>query len=275
MPMRSVDVTRGDREGKKSNTDLVAVEEALAIDLIYGPAHNRNLHRLTTTMRTPGDDTVLVLGLLFSLSIIDRASDVLEVVPCARGGLDPEAIDRLTVYLDVSRSYAPLDFAEGHPRYSSCGVCGGTNLPKPLDRGTFRRNLTIPTALLRGLPERMKQEQEVFNKTGGTHGAALFDERGELLALGEDVGRHNALDKLIGCLLMSDRLPLDQCILLMSSRASFEIIQKASRARIPIVAVIGAVSSQAIDLANQSSITLIGFLRPDRLSIYTHEARII
>lgn len=264
------------RDGKiQVDDDVIALEQALSVDLIHGPVHNRNFHPLTTIMRTPGADDDLVIGLLFSLGIIDKAVDVIAIEPCLRGQADSNAQERIGVHLAYNHAFLPLHFLEGLPRYSSCGVCASYQLPKVHENhGESEINLQATSAILTTMPNIMSSKQAMFNVTGGVHAAALFDVHGNMIDIFEDVGRHNALDKLIGHMLLTNRT-LTSGILLLSSRGSFEIIQKAARARISIVAVMGAVSSMAVEAATLSGITLIGFLGKDRLNIYTHNERIV
>lgn len=254
------------------STDLLAQEEPLIIDIEYGPLHNRTRQRLTTTMRTPGNDVELAIGLLFSLGIVTSMTDIIDITPCQRKVLLQEESALLTVQLTHTTTFSPHSFSFGHARYSSCGICGSHELPATAK--IFATTFSLKAATLIALPEKMRAHQTIFHHTGGVHAAALFDQKQNLLALFEDVGRHNALDKLIGHALATGRLNLSECILLLSSRASYEIIQKAASAQIPVVAVMGAVSTLAVSEALKSNISLIGFLRTERLNVYTHEQRI-
>lgn len=268
--MKYTPVIRHQNHSLKSTMDKIADESPLAIDLVYGPSHNRSRYRLATTMRTPGHDCELALGLLFSLGIIKTMSDIADATVCAR--LNAESPRTVTIHLGHHTPFSPHQVSFGHVRYAACGVCASIDVPKStkLTPSTF----TMSTRALLSLPEKMRARQQLFNQTGGVHAAALFDGRARLCALFEDVGRHNALDKLIGFMVNNQSLPLAQFVLLMSSRASYEIIQKASVAQIPMIAVMGAVSSLAVTEALASDICLIGFLRADRFNVYTHEQRV-
>lgn len=259
-------------EGHSDLMDAVAIEKPLALDLVYGQDIRRTSARLATTMRTPGHDVELALGLIFSLGIIDNVDDCL-ASSCPRNVLDKNnEIDSITLTLHPRVNYSPLDHGFAHARYSSCGICGMENftsenkIPLP--------NFYVDRKIILSLPSIMRTNQHVFQDTGGTHGAALFSRRGELIALFEDIGRHNALDKLVGHLLLHDLLPARDRILLMSSRGSIEIIEKAARAGIAVVVVLGAVSTLAISLAQKSGVTLIGFLQRECFNVYSYPERI-
>lgn len=252
--------------------DDVAIEAPLAIDIMYGKAFHRKYARFTTTMRSLGHDRELAFGLLFSEGIIDDVEHVIAIEPCLRGRLAGTSSERITVHLDFDRAFQPLDHATAHPRYAGCGICGSKDLP-PKHPKTVARSAGVDVSTLLRMPDQITHAQKVFAHTGGVHAAALFDEQGRLRVLFEDIGRHNALDKLIGHGLLQN-IDVSRGTLVLSSRASFEIVQKAARARVAIVAVMGAVSSLAVELAEQHGITLIGFLRSQRCNVYTHYYRV-
>lgn len=233
---------------------------------------------LAVIMRTPGHDQELALGFLFTEGIIQGPEDVLEV----RAASDNEGLPLVNV-IDVILRAECLEHATKHTAQrnfavsSSCGLCGKDSIA-----AVFCMNEPLPSDDLRisahglyGLPAVLREAQAVFAHTGGLHAAGLFSMQGELILLREDVGRHNAVDKLIGHGLLQRTLPYSRCILLVSGRTSFEIIQKAVRARIPYIAAISAPSSLAVELAHQSGITLIGFLRAQTMNVYTHPERIV
>lgn len=254
-------------------TDVLACERALVIDVEHGQSFHRKVSRLATTMRTVGHDQELAMGLLFSLGIIDDQKDVLEIVPCLRSKLEPTDVDHVAVHLNYDRYYLPSSYAFGHARYSSCGICGSYQLPT-IDSFVGNSDVKIDVETLLAMPEKMAARQAIFKATGGSHGVAWFDIHGSVMAIFEDVGRHNALDKLVGHFLMRGMLP-HEGVLAITSRASFEIVQKAIRANVKIVAVMGAVSSLSVELADGHGVTLIGFLRSDRFNIYTHPFRVL
>ncbi|MFE0426019.1 formate dehydrogenase accessory sulfurtransferase FdhD [Streptomyces sp. NPDC058953] len=252
--------------------DTLVAEEPLEIRLNGEP--------LAITMRTPtGDDFALATGFLVSEGVIGAAGDVTRVLYCA--GATAEGVNTYNV-VDVKLAPGvPLpDFQLRRNVYttSSCGLCGKASLDAVRTRTRFPiadgpRGWLTP-ALLAGLPDRLRAAQRVFDATGGLHAAGLFSETGELLDVREDVGRHNAVDKLVGRALRNDGLPLSRTILLVSGRASFELVQKAVMAGIPALAAVSAPSSLAVDLAAESGLTLVGFLRGERMNIYTGTERI-
>lgn len=271
--MHSLPKISMDRTGFHHDEDYIAEENILNIDLVYGPRHNRSHYRLSSILRTPGHDCELVAGLLFSLGIIHDHDDVEDASACSRGRLDDAAFHTMTIALKPGVPFSPLDFSCAIPRFSGCGMCSSSHLDTQVHT-VVKDDMNVDISLLLSLAQRMTDVQPIFKKTGGTHAAALFNQAGSLIAGFEDVGRHNALDKLIGCMLAHDRAMLQSGILLMSSRASFEIVQKAARAQIPLVATFSAASSLAIQLADQSCITLVGFLRQERCNVYTHPQRL-
>ena len=226
---------------------------------------------VSITMRTPGNDDELAAGFLLTEGLIHRYQDILRIEPCERN--DFGNLINVQLAPDVAVDFEKLTrhvFAS-----SSCGLCGKATIEAV--RSQFPRvesKLAIDAASLLALPEKMRQSQSTFTLTGGLHAAALFSGNGDLLVLREDVGRHNAVDKVIGHALLHGRLPLVQHILLVSGRASFEILQKALAAQIPIVAAVSAPSTLAADFATDSGQTLVGFLRENRMNVYSHPQRI-
>ena len=258
-------------------SDTLAIEEPLEISLAYGDRSCRLSKNISVTMRTPGNDAELAVGFLFTEGIISSKSELATIAyqmkPCAsnqQNSIQVELADGLFPKLqDVERNFYTT---------SSCGVCGKGSIEAIKTTSSFeidRENtLSIDQQLLIDLPVKLRAHQRVFEATGGLHACALFSEEGELIQVREDVGRHNALDKLIGYALNTDLLPLDKSILLLSGRASFELVQKAAMVGISIIAAVGAPSSLAVQLANEFGITLIGFLRESRFNIYTMANRI-
>jgi len=242
--------------------DRVVVEEPLEIRLGRTP--------LAVTMRTPGEDRELAAGFLFTEGIVRKLSDIEEIAGPLRSLPNVVSIKlRRGVRFDRERLMRHF-FAT-----SSCGLCGKTTLAAIYARTRpIASHLRIPLKLLYSFPAHLRAAQETFEETGGLHAAALFNECGELLILREDVGRHNAVDKTIGAALMQGRLPLDGHVLLVSGRASFEIMQKALMARVPVVAAVSAPSSLAVALARKFKMTLVGFLRDETCNIYAGAARI-
>lgn len=250
--------------------DPVVVEAPLEY-LLHHPSLGAEPVSYGTTMRTPGDDEHLALGFLYGEGIVDRPEDIEAVESSTRR---PNVVNiRLRPEVAMEMQLATRRFSAG----SSCGVCGTTGLDAAIARAAaIRIGTTKPMdlAVLLSLPKKMRDAQEKFGDTGGIHAAALFDFAGNLLSIAEDVGRHNALDKLVGECFMRGRLPLTERVLLLSGRASFELLQKALRSGVSIVAAIGAPSSLAVNLALASGLTLIGFLRERAFNIYSHPERI-
>ncbi|MFY4720686.1 formate dehydrogenase accessory sulfurtransferase FdhD [Streptomyces sp. LaBMicrA B280] len=261
------------RDGAVSTRpDTLVAEEPLEIRLNGKP--------LAITMRTPGDDFALAAGFLVSEGVLAAASDLQNIVYCAGATADGS-----NTYNVVDVRTAPgislPDFTLERNVYtsSSCGLCGKASLDAV--RTTTRwpiadtPRLRVTPALLAGLPERLREAQRVFDRTGGLHAAALFTEDGRLLDIKEDVGRHNAVDKLVGRALQNGGLPLSRTVLLVSGRASFELAQKAVMAGIPVLAAVSAPSSLAVDLAAETGLTLVGFLRGSSMNVYAGDDRIV
>ncbi len=257
--------------------DFLAVEEPLEIRL-DAVVHGKREHRaVSITMRTPGNDEELAVGFLFTESIIKSRSDVDYARPCGLllNGFTHTNTVRVRITDDVEIDWKRLD--RHFYTSSSCGVCGKSSLESVYNLQTITPSsmqILVTTDLICSLSGKLKETQEIFQRTGGLHASALFTLSGELLQLMEDVGRHNALDKLIGSQLLANQLPLNNRILLLSGRASFELIQKAAAASIPVVAAVGAPSTLAVELAQKCGITLIGFLKENRFNIYSGAERI-
>jgi FdhD protein len=259
--------------------DLLAVEEPLEIRLGFGPLDLREELKVSVTMRTPGNDFDLAIGFLFTEGIISSATDILSVKYCTDGNRTEnlENIVRVELHphIDVDASVLQRNFYTA----SGCGICGKVSIDAihtvcriNVDSSDWKLNKDV---VLR-LNDALRNKQQVFEYTGGIHAAALFDTFGNLIALREDVGRHNALDKLIGHFLMTNTgsvIP-KHSVLLLSGRASFELLQKAAMAGIQIVCAVGAPSGLAVETAKSFGITLIGFLRDNRFNIYSNPARI-
>ena len=251
--------------------DTLVAEEPLEIRLNGKP--------LAITMRTPGDDFALAAGFLVSEGVLANAYDVQNIVYCAGA-----TVDGSNSYNVVDVRTAPdvvmpdITLERNVYTTSSCGLCGKASLDAVRTTARWPIADTPPVrvepALLASLPDRLRAAQRVFDRTGGLHAAALFSEEGELLDIREDVGRHNAVDKLVGRALQNGDLPLSRVILLVSGRASFELAQKAVMAGIPVLAAVSAPSSLAVDLAVETGLTLVGFLRGSNMNVYAGEDRI-
>lgn len=272
-PLAPVQIQRFS-EGRFSVTpDLLAEEAPLEIRLQFGKAEARKERALAVTMRTPGQDAELALGFLFTENIIAQAEDVLFVRHCEN--TPPEARGNvLRVGLNPLLAINWEKLQRHSYTSSSCGVCGKTSIENVQQACPTARHTpaSLRPEVLLGLPEKLREAQAVFSHTGGLHACGLFTEDGELLALREDVGRHNAADKLIGYMLRKKIKPAHK-ILLLSGRASFELVQKALMFGFPAVAAVGAPSSLAVSLAEAGGLTLVGFLRRERFNVYSYEQR--
>jgi FdhD protein len=266
-----------DNESAKT-IDALAIEEPLEIRIEYGVAGQRKTQNVSVTMRTPGNDAELALGFLFTEGIIKETKNVASINHCIIAC--PEDKENV-IQVSLNEELQP-DLHKTERNFyttSSCGVCGKSSIEAIRTVSAFNDNEfsenQINAAILYQLPTILQKHQDVFADTGGLHASALFNSSGELILVREDVGRHNALDKLIGVALNKGLVPLNQQILLLSGRASFELVQKAAMAGINIIAAVGAPSSLAVQLAQEFNITLIGFLRNQRFNIYTGENRIL
>ncbi|MEU6064316.1 MULTISPECIES: formate dehydrogenase accessory sulfurtransferase FdhD [Streptomyces] len=251
--------------------DTLVAEEPLEIRLNGKP--------LAITMRTPGDDFALAAGFLVSEGVLAAASDLRNIVYCAGATVDGSNTYNV-VDVRTAPDVAVPDITLERNVYttSSCGLCGKASLDAVRTTARWPISDTPPVriepTLLASLPDRLRESQQVFDRTGGLHAAALFTEGGELLDIREDVGRHNAVDKLIGRALQNGDLPLSRTVLLVSGRASFELAQKAVMAGIPVLAAVSAPSSLAVDLATETGLTLVGFLRGSSMNVYAGAHRL-
>ncbi|HLZ58580.1 MAG TPA: formate dehydrogenase accessory sulfurtransferase FdhD [Ktedonosporobacter sp.] len=268
-----VEATHWQENEAQLHEEQITVEEPFEVHI--------GQQSLAVIMRTPGHDHELAMGFLFTEGVIHAADDILKI----EDALDPDGLPLANVvnvelrHRRQQEAFQPQPAAfERHFAVSaSCGLCGKNSIADlmlstpPLEHDTLR----VASTLLYGLADQLRSQQAVFQHTGGLHAAGLFSLIGDLLLLREDIGRHNAVDKLIGYGLLHDTYPYDQHILLVSGRTSFEIIQKALLARIPYVVAISAPSSLAVELADQGGITLVGFMRGRSMNVYTHPERII
>ena len=261
----------------KEISDEVAIEEPLEFSICFGPTSSRSNKNIAITMRTPGNDFELAVGFLFSEGVINNKNDILSVSRNTQLVDDSNLENTVLIELNESVKLDP-DKIRNFYINSSCGICGssmveGISKIQPIDSNTS--NLEINESILRQLPENIKQKQDAFGITGGLHASALFNAKGEMLDLFEDVGRHNALDKLIGLKINENALPLSSFGLMLSGRTSFELVHKSALAGIPMIVAIGAPSSLAIEAAWEYEITLVGFLSSDRFNIYSYPKRIV
>ena len=253
------------QNGQRSpQIDTIVVEEPMEIRVAVAG----NVHSISVTMRTPGNDFELAAGFLFTEGVIRDRSAIERIAYCTGG--DEQHYNIVTVHLRPGVAFDPTKFSRHVYTTSSCGICGKASLEQVRAALPAKPLLSFvpPDDQLLLLPDKLRQAQVIFSKTGGLHASALFDAQGKLRVLREDVGRHNALDKLVGSQLLEDALPASETILVVSGRVSFELVQKALMAGIPALAAVGAPSSLAVELAREFGLTLIGFLRGDRFNIY-------
>jgi len=256
----------------RESTDFVAAEEPMEIQLLWHKDGMSIRKSVSITMRTPGHDGDLAAGFLFTEGVLQTASQVYKIAEA------PGNENIIVVSLAADTQPVLNGMERNFYTTSACGICGKASIDALKTVSIFKdiiSEIKVAAQVLQGLPEKLLAQQELFESTGGIHAAAFFSTTGELLALREDVGRHNALDKLIGAAFLSGKLPLANEVLLLSGRASFELVQKATMAGIQVIAAVGAPSSLAVSLAEEAGITLVGFLRKDRLNIYTHPHRIL
>ena len=266
------DIDRVSDTSSRRRRDAVAVEEPLEIRIATAAGEE---HQVAVTMRTPGDDFDLTAGFLFSEGLLAHRSDVADLRYCVE--VETQEYNIVTVQLSETARFDPAELTRNFYTTSSCGVCGKASLEAIEIRGCApipAEGPTVTGEIVRSLPEALRSSQPVFERTGGLHAAGLFDVSGELQLLREDVGRHNALDKVIGERFLNGGLPLGDAVLAVSGRTSFEIMQKALAAGIPIVVAVGAPSSLAVDVAKEFGMTLAGFAKPTGFNVYTGRHRI-
>jgi FdhD protein len=253
--------------------DTLATEEPMEIRLLAG----QTMQTVAVTMRTPGADFELAAGFLYGEGIIDSPDDVQKISYCIDSDLDTEQrYNIVNVELRGGHEFDLRPLERHFYTTSACGVCGKASLEQLELRGcpVMTAGPEVSAEVINTLPEKLREAQGLFDATGGLHAAALFDDKGELIALREDVGRHNATDKLVGWALLEGRLPLSEHVVLVSGRSSFEILQKSLAAGAPVVCAISAPSSLAVDVAKQFGMTLVGFLRGGRFNVYAGSERI-
>lgn len=270
---RSVTKIKGTTSETKQ--DLLAVEEPLEIRLGFGPKDKRAQRSLAITMRTPGHDFELAAGFLYTEGIIHSADDFFHINHCT----DSEGKLSQNIIRVELQPHIELDwnkFSRHFYTNSSCGICGKASIEslEGMCPHKLHSDFKMKASVLHGFNDAMRQTQSVFEHTGALHAAALFDKNGKLVRLREDIGRHNALDKVIGAALIKDEIPLAQHAIMLSGRSCFELIQKALMAHIPIVLAVGAPSSLAVETAENFGITLIGFAKNNAFNIYSSQEKI-
>lgn len=262
--VRPVRVLHVSPDGTASRADVAATEEPMEVRVEGEP--------FAVIMRTPGTDRELTAGFLLAERVVLNATDITALER------DAQAPNRIDVRLCAARAGELASRADKRRRVvmnSSCGLCGRVTIESVcVDAADIRADWTVPSHVILGLPEALRRGQAVFDETGGLHGAGLFDRSGTLEILAEDVGRHNAVDKVIGRMLLDGRVPLANSMLFVSGRTSYEIVQKAYLAGIPIVGAVSAPSSLAVELAEEAGITLLGFVRGSAFNVYSHGHRV-
>ncbi len=270
MQTVTLPVFRFQNEKLSEMEDILAIEEPLQISVLYQSGGHTSETKVSITMRTPGEDAALATGFLYTEGILTERPQI-------------EAIRQLSEN-EVQIVLSPqtkIDFTGFNRNFyttSSCGVCGKTSVNSihTLKSGYFSSTeFRVSKEIVTGLNEIVRKQQSVFESTGGLHASALFTPEGILSGLSEDVGRHNALDKMIGKKFLEEKLPLNQYLLFLSGRASFELIQKAAMAEIPVVCALGAPSSLAVELARSINMTLLGFVKPHSFNLYSGAERLI
>lgn len=279
LPVQSVSITKINELSSQTTDDIIVVEEPLEIRLGFGPMDMREETNVSITMRTPGNDFELATGFLFTEGIIKSGEDILSIKYCTNHQKKEQQYNIVRIELMPDVEFEATAFNRNFYMTSACGICGKASIDAiavHCVKSEINDDFKIDKQLVFSLSDKLKQKQTIFNNTGGIHAAALFSMNGDLLLTMEDVGRHNALDKLIGSLVALNKLQLaENAVLFLSGRASFELLQKATMAGVKIVCAVGAPSSLAVETAEEFGITLIGFLRDGRFNIYTHKNRII
>lgn len=258
--------------------DWLVSEEPLEIGVSWGPLEHRKYQSVAVTMRTPGDDIHLTTGFLFTEGLIQGREELLQVRHMGQLLQESEQEQIVLAELHPAKVVDLQKLSRHFYTTSSCGVCGKASLELVRQQCSFELSTPkpfLPLELLYQLPEILKSHQSVFHTTGGLHAAALFDAEGNLLYCAEDVGRHNAVDKMIGWAVMEDLLPLDHHVVLVSGRAGFELVQKCTMAGVAVMAAVGAPTTLSVELANEQGMTLIGFLRDQRFNVYCGTERLI
>lgn len=274
-PIDRVRVRAREGDAETEREDVLAVEEPLEIRI--RPAEGGPASSFVTTMRTPGNDEELAAGLLFAEGVLEGREELIGLERLTDPRIDSELKANVLIAALGSEAFArAAKLQRGTVMGSACGVCGKTSIENviPSDRPPLSSPLRVTPETLYGLPERLRDRQSIFARTGGLHAAGLFSFEGALEEIREDIGRHNATDKVIGTFLLRGELPLSDRILLVSGRAGFEIVQKAFAAGIPIVASVSAPSSLAVALAETGGVTLVGFLRERRFNVYANAQRV-
>ena len=272
---KKISIHQVDLDNFRSTEDLVAVEEPMEIRLVTGSADKRRGKGISITMRTPGHDHELAIGFLVAEGVITERKQI-QSIDHVGAANEKNEFNTVRIELTPETQIDYQDLLRHFYTTSSCGVCGKSSLDALEYRNLnpIESDLKIDSDIVRQLPDSLRKLQDNFQRTGGIHAAGLFNSQGEILEVKEDVGRHNALDKLVGTNFLTDNFPLQDSILVVSGRASFELLQKALVAQIPIFVAVGAPSSMAVDLALHFKMTLIGFASTKKFNIYSSPERV-
>jgi FdhD protein len=273
-PVAPITVRKFSGENSSESPDLLAVEEPLEIRLGFGPVDDRQQRSVSVTMRTPGHDQELAMGFLFTEGIIQRPADIVSCRHCVQEADKEGNVIRVELHPDVLIDWKRLE--RNTFTSSSCGLCGKATIEavQALTPGPVTSDFSLDPAILHRLPNRVRDTQRAFAYTGGIHAAALFDVTGKLLLVREDIGRHNALDKVIGAAFWNGWLPLNQYGIFLSGRIGLELVQKSWMAGVPLLAAVGAPSSLAVQMAQTAGMTLAGFVRNNRFNLYSEFGRV-
>ncbi len=274
--VKQVNITRVQFNSFKESPDVLAVEEPLEIRLAYNSNGELEEKNISVTMRTPGHDLELVMGFLFTEGIINSETDVDNIHHCETVEKEEEQGNVVKVTLRKDLDFDIINLERHFYTSSSCGVCGKSSIESVSQKCEImpEGNLSISFDTITNLAKQLENNQTVFNHTGGIHATGLFNKQGELEMMREDVGRHNAMDKIAGASLLKNQVPLSEKIMLVSGRTSFELVQKAIMLGVPILCAVGAPSSLAYELAKENNLTLIGFLKKDKFNVYCGGFRI-
>lgn len=274
---KSREVVRFENGGFRTASDFVATEEPLEIRVVFGPKGKRKDRSLSITMRTPGNDQELAAGFMIGEGIVQKPEDIVQFEETGTPDKATGRTNQLCVHLseDVEFDFGSLQ--RNFYTTSSCGICGRASMDAvraQLTESVAGDSMQVETATIVSLAKTLRQHQQTFDETGGLHAAGLFGADGTLIDCCEDVGRHNALDKLIGGRFLAGQLRDQDYVVLVSGRASFELVQKAVSAGIPMLVAVGAPSSLAVELAEEFGVTLIGFASANRFNVYSHPAKL-
>jgi len=274
--LAKVAMVRVEGEIAHARDDELAVEEPLEIRLRWPSSSGHEEKTLSVTMRTPGDDVALAVGFLVSEGIVRRREDVVEARHCGPPARSGGSSNVVRATLREGTTFDPARLERHFYTSSSCGVCGKTSLEavRAAAHEALAAGPRLDPCILHAMPGRLRAAQATFARTGGLHAAGVFDARGELVVAREDVGRHNAVDKVLGERLLAGALPLTDAILFVSGRASFELVQKAVMGGLSVLAAVGAPSSLAVELARAEGLTVVGFVRDGHFNVYTCPERV-